>query len=319
MAVFNCRICGAPIETAENTIECKCSRCGYPQKAPQSSGAPAGDKRLNSILMRGQLFLKNSDFSSVIKQMDEVLKTDPECGAAYWLIFLAEKRCPDGNFTELSANMAKELIDSEKEPSHALYLEMLGTSCQKALDFSEGEEYEKYSTEVKKIMSEANAEYERLLEQTESFDKLSRRRNNREMTFNITCPVLAILSVLVFIVVFPLIYTNMTMHHAVSTELWNMISSLILTYWPVGVFCSIIGICRGINGGLVQSRSVKIDRAAWSVINIFAAVYTIIYTWSGSILPLLYEYFTASLVIAGWNLAALAVCKITRVITDAFG
>lgn len=85
MAVFKCASCGANLELVKGTKILICKYCGTEQTLPEET-APVRktSRKVDTLMKRGFMLLKDSEFKKADRCFDKVLDVEPENGMAYF-------------------------------------------------------------------------------------------------------------------------------------------------------------------------------------------------------------------------------------------
>lgn len=290
---------------------------------PKSGNAVTGGENISAILERGRIFLKNKEYSSVTAQAEKALDLDPHCSEAYWVSFLAENKCSgEGDFGSLADKLAKNLINHDLEPTRDNYISLLGNNCKNALEYSADESRRKYDEWLDGIIAAANAAYEKLSAERKHSEQLRRKKSDRANAARIICPAAAIIAAIIFFFFFPNEYDRINGIYSGNPTPSSLLAGLLLVYWPVGLFTSVIGAVTGINIGLSQSGTAILDRVIWTALNISAAILSIAceYGSDATFSPkIIASFLLVSVLILLWNVPALIIRRISSSITEAVG
>ena len=83
MALFKCKMCGAPLEISAGETVIKCEHCGTMQTLPKLDD----DKRAN-LYDRANHFRRNNDFDKAMGIYEQILNEDNTDAEAYWSLVL---------------------------------------------------------------------------------------------------------------------------------------------------------------------------------------------------------------------------------------
>lgn len=83
MAIFKCKMCGAPIEATIGTTVAECEYCGIQQTLPK-----VDDERLVNLHGRANHFRRNSEYDKAMGIYEQILSEDSTDAEAYWSLVL---------------------------------------------------------------------------------------------------------------------------------------------------------------------------------------------------------------------------------------
>ncbi|MBE6703602.1 MAG: TIR domain-containing protein [Ruminococcaceae bacterium] len=110
MAVFKCKMCGAPLELVENMTVTTCDHCGVQQTLPRLT-----DEKRERLYDRANHFRRNDDFDKAAGIYEQILAEDDHDAEAYWSLVLCRygieyvedpqthKRVPTVNRTQFTS------------------------------------------------------------------------------------------------------------------------------------------------------------------------------------------------------------------------
>lgn len=84
MAVFKCKMCGAPLDIDQTTVT-TCDYCGSTQTLPTIS-----DDRIERLYDRANTFRQSNEFDRAMSIYEEILNEKPDDAESYWSIVLCK-------------------------------------------------------------------------------------------------------------------------------------------------------------------------------------------------------------------------------------
>ncbi|MBE6783001.1 MAG: toll/interleukin-1 receptor domain-containing protein [Ruminococcaceae bacterium] len=140
MAVFKCKMCGAPLGIEENKTVTECEYCGTKQTLPKLE-----DERKANLYDRANHFRRNNEFDKAMSIYENILNEDKTDAESYWSIVLCRygieyvedpvnhKRVPTVNRAQFTSVFMDEDYKSAIEYADALQREIYESEA-KAID-----------------------------------------------------------------------------------------------------------------------------------------------------------------------------------------